>query len=151
MLFRSNSAARGGCGQRRVSRLPGRPPRPSLVSHRNSQGRPLPQQSRADHRSESGRGLRSIEGSSKNPRRGCPLLLRCNGPWERERVRGLSLRAERSNLAGSIMGRVLSLHHPDVLALREAKQVALRSARVPCGATRTYCLLSEAKALPTFR
>jgi len=30
-------------------------------------------------------------------------------------VRGLSLRAERSNLAGSIMGRVLSPHHPDVL------------------------------------
>src|SRR5207237_332562 len=57
-------------------------------------------------------------------------------PWrERERVRGLSLRAERSNLAGSIMGRVLSPHQPDVLALREAKQVALRSARVPCGAT----------------
>jgi len=34
------------------------------------------------------------------------------------------------------MGRVLSPHHPDVLALREAKQVALRSARVPCGVTR---------------
>jgi hypothetical protein len=33
--------------------------------------------------------------------------------------------------------RVLSPHHPDVLALREAKQVALRSARVPCGATRS--------------
>jgi len=33
------------------------------------------------------------------------------------------------------MGRVLSPHQPDVLALREAKQVALRSARVPCGAT----------------
>src|SRR5437660_356974 len=34
-----------------------------------------------------------------------------------------------------ILSRVLSPSHPDVLALREAKQVALRSARVPLGAT----------------
>jgi len=32
--------------------------------------------------------------------------------------------------------RVLSASHPDVLALREAKQVALRSARVPLAVTR---------------
>jgi len=56
------------------------------------------------------------------------------------------LRAERSNLAGSVMGRVLSPHYPDVLALREAKQVALRSARVPCGATRS-CISRD--PLPT--
>jgi hypothetical protein len=43
-------------------------------------------------------------------------------------VRGLSLRAERSNLADSIVGRVLSPSHPDVLALREAQasRAALR-------------------------
>src|SRR3989442_13144618 len=33
--------------------------------------------------------------------------------------------------------RVLSPNYPDVLALREAKQGALRSARVPFGATRS--------------
>jgi len=32
--------------------------------------------------------------------------------------------------------QLLSPSHPDVLALREAKQVALRSARVPLAATR---------------
>ena len=42
---------------------------------------------------------------------------------------------ERDNISW-ILSRVLSPHHPDVLALREAKQVALRSARVPFGATR---------------
>jgi len=36
--------------------------------------------------------------------------------------------------------RVLSPSYPDVLALREAKQVALRSARVPPAATRKILL-----------
>src|SRR2546427_12114591 len=40
-------------------------------------------------------------------------------------------------IPGTSPPRVLSPNYPDVLALREAKQVALRSARVPFGATRS--------------
>src|SRR2546425_1371239 len=40
-------------------------------------------------------------------------------------------------IPGTRPPRVLSPNYPDVLALREAKQVALRSARVPFGATRS--------------
>src|SRR3989441_7898456 len=44
-------------------------------------------------------------------------------------------------IPGTRPPRVLSPNHPDVLALREAKQVALRSARVPFGATHHLCFL----------
>src|SRR2546428_14190151 len=40
-------------------------------------------------------------------------------------------------IPGTSPPRVLSPNYPDVLALREAKQVSLRSARVPFGATRS--------------
>src|SRR5438876_7009451 len=40
-------------------------------------------------------------------------------------------------IPGTRPPRVLSPNYPDVLALLEAKQVALRSARVPVGATRS--------------
>jgi len=43
--------------------------------------------------------------------------------------------------------RVLPPSHPDVLALREAKQVALRSARVPLGVTRNYAVSRTLTAL----
>jgi len=42
--------------------------------------------------------------------------------------------------------RVLSPNYPDVLALREAKQVALCSARVPFGAPRLPSATSAAPA-----
>src|SRR2546426_9505598 len=38
--------------------------------------------------------------------------------------------------------QLLSPSHPDVLALREAKQVALRSARVPLAATRIQGIIN---------